>query len=173
MLDIQTLNCTHILTYTIYITAASYMTVLGLTDLDQPCAFEPYFNTWNSRLAGIYRRNEKNRNLKLSPHSYNYYYCRPPPKKKNPSPGNYRKDIWLNTENNRGDRQRWCWRDRQGPDQELCAPRLKIWTISLGLWSQPPENLKDYWMPQTVRERYNFEKFYKWAGDWDVRGRKV
>lgn len=45
MLDIQTLNCTHILTYTIYITAASYMTVLGLTDLDQPCAFEPYFNT--------------------------------------------------------------------------------------------------------------------------------
>lgn len=26
----------------------------------------------------------------------------PPTKKKNPSPGNYRKDIWLNTENNRG-----------------------------------------------------------------------
>lgn len=103
MLDIQTLNCTHILTYTIYITAASYMTVLGLTDLDQPCAFKPYFNTWNSRLAGIYRSNEKNRNLGLTPHSYNYYYCPPTsPPKKNPSPGNYRKYIWLNTENKRG-----------------------------------------------------------------------
>lgn len=30
----------------------------------------------------------------------------PPPKKKQPSSGNYRKDIWLNTENKRGEQTR-------------------------------------------------------------------